>query len=136
MLRPDFVIRVSEIKNDKPKLLELLNELEAEKRDIKKKLQKFSNSPKSETGLDTKMRERLIRSLLAKRTYLQNEALHVRNAIHEHKRLKSHVNKVLNNKKPGLGDAFMAAAEKLLSEEQFVEIELRALELLDQNTNN
>jgi len=131
MLQPEFVIRVSQIKNNKAELVELLNELENEKREIKRKLQKFSNSPKKETGLDSKQRERLIRSLTAKQSYLKNEAAHVRSAIHDFKQTQSTLQRIQNNKKAGLAEAFMATAEKLLTEEQFLEIELRALELLE-----
>lgn len=131
MLDQNFVLRVAEIRNNKPALVALLNDIETEKREAKKKLQKFSSTPKCETGIDTKQRSKLITSLKNKQAYLKSEAEHVRGVIHQLKQDQAALNKAASSKKPGYAEAFLAAAEQLLDEEQFVEIELKAVSLLE-----
>jgi len=133
MLDQNFVLRVSEIRSNKPKLVALLNEIETDKREIKKKLQKFSSNPKTETGIDTKKRSKLINSLKNKQAYLKDEANHVRSLINTFNQNKAALNRA-TTKKAGLPEAFMAAAELLLDEEQFVELELKAVQILEGNT--
>ncbi len=43
---------------------------------------------------------------------------------------KKAFNKAINNRTPSFSQAFVAAAERVLSEEQFFEIELRAVDIL------
>lgn len=41
------------------------------------------------------------------------------------------LNRAMRTKTPEFREAFLAAAERILSDEQFIEIELRAMEMLD-----
>ncbi len=45
-----FVLKVSEISSDKNALLDLMNQLDEEKRSIKSFMRQYSNEPKQEGG--------------------------------------------------------------------------------------
>jgi len=110
-LSEEFVTKVSAISHNKKSLIELMNQLDQEKRQIR----------------SLRMKDRL--------SFMVEEREYVRKKLGDLKAEQKLLNRV-TGKKIEFCHAFMAAAEKLLDEEQFVEIETKAANmLLIQKTN-
>lgn len=117
--------------NTKDELLKLLNELDEDKRALKASLRKFSNESFGEGGLAGKERFRKIRKMKSKLSHLIEDRESVRVKLGKIKEDKNALNRAANQRNIEFCHAFIAAAERILPEEQFLEIELRALDILN-----
>jgi hypothetical protein len=129
MISEEFALKVAEIGFDKERLVELMNELDEEKRSIQSFMRMFSNEPKSEGGGAGPERYRKLRRLKDRRSFLIEEREHVRQKLGQIKGDQKALNKA-THRKVEFCHAFVAAAERMLSEEQFMEIESRAMTIL------
>ena len=123
-----FAERLAEAGWSKTKLIRLMNELDQEKRDIKIGLRSIAHDPKFES-LVGKERQFKIHQMKSKERYLIEEREIVRQRIG---RLNRELKGVSRAKKRGQNfpAAFVAAAEEMLDQELFTELELRAVEIL------
>ncbi len=112
------------------KLLSLMNNLDAEKRSIKSHLSRLSSEP-DEQYAHGKDRQILIRRMKDKISFLTEERDLVRRKLGQLKVDRKAVNNVMNTTQANYQQAFIAAATRLLTEEQFTEIELRAIQICE-----
>ena len=128
----EFMEKVAEIETDREALLALMNELDAERRLIKSRMRMFSNSPKEEGGWTGSSRYIKLRKLKDKLSFLLEEREYVRAKLGQLKGDQKALRKALNNRSPEFCHAFMAAAERMLDEALFHDIEIRAGRILEQ----
>ena len=134
-LSEEFVTKVSTISHNKKSLIELMNQLDQEKRQIRSFMRQYSNEPKEDRGLSGSDRYKQLRRMKDRLSFMVEEREYVRKKLGDLKAEQKLLNRV-TERKIEFCHAFMAAAEKLLSEEQFVEIEAKAANmLLMQKTN-
>lgn len=130
-LSEEFILKVAEIAHDKTALINLMNELDEEKRSIRSFQRQFSSFPKCEGGLQGAERFKKLRRLKDRISFLIDEREYVRQKLGElngdQKALKRSM-----HKKVEFVHAFMAAAERTLSEEEFAELEYQAGKILMQ----
>ena len=136
MISESFILKVAEISHDREKLVELMNTLDEEKRSIKDFMRKYSNSPKTEGGGAGAERFKKLRRIKARQSFLIEEREYVRQMLGEMKGNQKALNRVANSRSVEFQTAFMAAAERLLDEETFVNIEIKATEILKSHKNN
>ena len=125
-----FLLKVSSLEGDKEKLIELMNELDAQKNAARGAMRDISNTPVEEGGLSGKERNRALRKLRTKIDFLKLEREYVKNKIARLKQNTRQLNRITNNTTPKFQAAFMAAAEKLLDEQTFLDIESQAAIIL------
>ncbi len=125
-----FLLKVAKIDGDKQQLIELMNELEAQKKAARVAMRNISNTPAEEGGLQGKERERKLRGLRTKIDYLKVECEYIKHKISTINTQKKKANRVVHNTSPKFQAAFMAAAEKLLDEKTFLNIENKAAMLI------
>ncbi|MFV1873550.1 MAG: hypothetical protein ACMZ64_09540 [Oleiphilus sp.] len=113
---------------DAEMLKELMADIDSEKRAIKSHLSQLSSEP--DVRLKGAHRQSQIRKMKDKLSFLVENREEVRKRLGRIKLDKKALNKVSNRISPDFSQAFMAAAERILNEEQFIEIELRASEML------
>lgn len=131
MNEQEFSERFHDAGLDKKKLLQMLHELDASKRSIKAALRKYAQDPDCQIhGTERKILERKLKD---KEGYLIERREIVRDRLGQIKTDGKNMNKAANRHK-GFSDAFVASAERLLSEDQFTEIELRAVEIINNAT--
>ncbi len=110
-------------------LLVLMNELDDEKRSLKIALRRIAQDPQySMTGMGRE-RQNKERRIKDKERYLIEERETVRQRLGRLNREQKAMNKALNREQ-NFPAAFFAAAEEMLDEEQFMELELRAVDIL------
>ncbi|HFD12884.1 MAG TPA: hypothetical protein ENJ32_10520 [Crenotrichaceae bacterium] len=131
MLSEEFVTKVSAISHDQQKLIELMNQLDEEKRSIRSAQRKWSNSEKSDGGLAGSGRYKKLRRLKDRLSFLIEEREYVRQTLGKLKAEKKHLNRA-SNRKPDFTQAFYAASEIILSDELFLQLEAKAQQLLEQ----
>ncbi|MFK5950188.1 MAG: hypothetical protein QM500_15595 [Methylococcales bacterium] len=132
-MREDFLNKFQLCGNDRNKLSALMAEVDAEKRSLKSNLNRLSSEPDGELSHGRK-RQVSIRKMRDKESFLTSEREFIRNKLGSMKMDKKSLNKCINNRSVDFVHAFMAAAERLLSEETFLEIESRASEILSANS--
>ncbi len=123
-----FAERLAEAGWNKTKLIELMNELDKEKRDIKIGLRSIAQDPNFE-GLVGKKRQYKIHQIKTKERYLIEEREIVRQRLGRLSRELKGMNRA-KNREQNFPAAFVAAAEEMLDTELFTELELRAVEIL------
>ena len=133
MNEQEFSDRLHDSGWNKKKLMKMLNELDESKRSIKAALRRYAHDPDYlVSGRERKIMERRLKD---KKSYLIERCEIVRDRLGQIKTDQKNMNKAVNRQK-GFSDAFVASAERLLSEEQFTEIELRAVEIISNETCN
>ena len=125
----EFSEKLANAGADTKALTALMADIDAEKRSVRSSLAQLSSEPDSQFAKG-KERQALIRRMRDKISYLTEEREEVRRRLGQIKVDKKVLNKVSNRISPDFSQAFMAAAERILSEDQFNEIELRASEML------
>ncbi len=131
-MKQEFADTLSKCGNDKNKLLDLMTEIDAEKRSLKSRLSRMSSEPDGEFGRGRE-RQVQIRKMKDKESFLSEEREMVRAKIGVMKLNQKALKRATNNRAPEFAHAFVAAAERLLTEEQFIELELLAAEIISAN---
>lgn len=124
-----FAERLGACGLDREKLITLMHEIDAEKRALKSYLSQISSEPDGEFGRG-RARQVQIRKLRSKQSFLIEEREVVRLKLKSLNTDKKALNKSVNNRSPEFSQAFLAACEQLLDEEQFVELEMKAAQIL------
>ena len=128
----EFAIKVSEILHSKKLLVDLMNQLDEEKRSIRSFQREWSNSPKDDGGLSGSGRYKKLRRLKDRMSFLIEEREYVRQKLGDLKGDHKALNRAGSQRNIEFAQAFIAAAERLLSEEQFAELETKAAEMMMQ----
>ena len=124
-----FAEKLSDAGWDKSKLIALMNEIDAEKRSLRIALRRIAQDPEysmAGMGRERQNRERRIKD---KERYLIEDREVVRQRIGRLNRELKSMNRA-KNRGQNFPAAFVAAAEELLDQELFTELELRAVEIL------
>lgn len=121
-----FANRVAAIAHSKSQLLDLMHELDAEKRSIRSYQTLCSNAPQEDGGLAGSKRFLKIRSMRDRVGFLIEEREYVRQKLGELNGDQKALNRAVKNKSLEFSQAFMAAAERMLSEDLFLDIEAKA----------
>ena len=135
-MRQEFMYQLQDCGVDRNKLTTLMAEIDSEKRSLSSDLKRISSNspeqtPKKTKALRYKKRLNQIIKIKEEIDFLTEEREMVRAKLGSMKMDKKALNKAANNRAPSFNQAFIAAAERILSEEQFLEIELRAVDILD-----
>ncbi len=130
MLSEEFITKVSAVSGDQQKLIELMNQLDEEKRSIRSAQRKWSNSEKGDGGLAGSQRYKTLRRLKDRLSFLIEEREYVRQILGKLKEEKKTLNRA-SHKKTDFTQAFYAASEMVLSEDLFLELEAKAQQLLE-----
>ncbi len=130
MVSQEFILKVSKIRHDKKALLDLLNDIDAEKRSIKSAKRKWSTLIEKDGGLTGNDRIKKLNRILDKESFLIEEREYVRNRIGDLNKTSKSLKRIANEKKAGFVHAFMVACEQTLSEDLYIEIEQRASQIL------
>ena len=117
---------------NKDKLISLMNEIDAEKRSIKIALRRISQDPEYSMAGMGRERQNKERRIKDKERYLIEDREIVRQRIGRLNRELKSMNRA-KNREQNFPAAFVAAAEEMLDQEQFTELELRAVEILGSN---
>ena len=133
MNEQEFSDRLHDAGWNKKKLLQMLNELDEAKRSIKATLRRYAHDPDFLiSGRERKIMERKLKD---KEGYLIERREIVRDRLGQIKNDQKNMNKAVNRKK-GFSDAFVASAERILTREQFIEVELKAVEIIENSGCN
>jgi hypothetical protein len=128
-LNSEFADKLQEAGNNQEKLVALMAEIDETKRSIRSALSQLSSEP-DERHSKGRERQTKIRKMKDKMSFLTEEREIVRDKLGRLKMDKKVLNRISSSKSIEFSQAFMAAAERMLSEEQFNEIESRASEIL------
>ena len=131
-LSQEFILRVAKIQHSRKKLIDLMNALDEEKRVIRSAQRKYSSFKKEDGGLTGAERFKQLRSLKDRLSFLIEEREYVRQRLADVKAETKALNKAVHRQK-GFQAAFVAAAERLLPEETFLNLEAKASEILLQS---
>lgn len=123
-----FVQKFEGCGDNREGLLALMAEIDAEKRLLKSWLTQLSSEPEGDYARGRK-RQTNIRKIKDKISFLTEEREQVRKRLGSLKVNKKALNKTTNSRKPDFQAAFMTAAEIMLDEETFLEIEAKASEM-------
>jgi len=126
----EFTYKFQDCGDDKEKLVSLMADIDAEKRSLKSRLTQLSSEPDGSDYARGRKRQTNIRKIKDKIGFLTEERELVRKKLGSLKTRNKALNKTVNSRKPDFQAAFMTAAEMLLDEETFLEIESKASELL------
>lgn len=132
-LSEQFVLRVSEIAHNRKALIDLMNQLDEEKRAIRSNQRKWSNDTKDNGGLHGVERTRRLRKTKDRISFLIEEREYVRKKLADFKGDQKALKRALT-KKAEFTHAFFAAAERLLDEEMFTELEIKAAQIMMQES--
>ncbi len=105
---------------DKESLIQLMNELDEEKRRIKTVMSKFSNEDAENGGLTGKERQTKLRRMKTRLSFLIEEREATRQKLGKLNGDKKALNKAMN-RKIEFCHAFLAVAEREMSEERFID---------------
>jgi len=128
-----FLENLCKISNDKDKLIELMENIDSEKRKCRSRLSTISSEPKVKDPVKGRERMKIIRRTKERIGYLIKEGDLVRSKLREHRIKRNSLIKIENGRSSKFLAAFMAAGELALDEEQFNEIEVLAMQLLTNN---
>jgi predicted nuclease with TOPRIM domain len=123
MSRHDFLSELKKAKNNKELLISLMARIDSEKREVKSTLSQISSEPESALSRG-KNRQVYIRKLKDRMSTLTTNRETVRQNISHFKKVKNDGFTIPSNNNFAI--AFMEAAELILDEELFNEIEVRA----------
>jgi hypothetical protein len=128
-MRPEFIDQLQACGLNREKLATLMAEIDIEKRSLKSRLSRISSEPNGEFGRGRE-RQVQIRKIKDKISFLTEEREIVRAKLGTIKMDQKVLNKVIHTRSVDFGLAFTAAAERILTEEQFLELEIKASEML------
>jgi hypothetical protein len=114
---------------DKESLVQLMNKLDEEKRRIKAMMSKFSTEDAENGGLTGKERQTKLRKMKMRLSFLIEEREATRQKLGKYNGDKKALNKAMNRKLE-FCHAFLAVAEREMSEEKFLDFEMKAMEML------
>lgn len=121
-----FANRVANVAHSKSQLIDLMNELDVEKRSIRSYMTLWSSAPKEDGGLAGSKRSLKLRSMRDREGFLIEEREYVRQKLGELNGDQKALNRTVNKRSLEFSQAFMAAAERMLSEDLFLDIEAKA----------
>lgn len=131
MINEAFAQRVAAIAHDREALLALMAALDAEKRQIRSFMSKYSNSLPEQGGLAGSERMRKLRRMRDRLSFLTEEREYARQALGRLNGDIKAMNRAINGKGPDFLQAFYAAAERILSTENLEHVEAKAAQMLD-----
>lgn len=128
----EFEQKLSDAGYKQSSLTALINELDADKRAIKSALSQLSSEP-DEKMAKGRERQARIRKMKDKLSFLTEEREIVRMRLGEIKTNNRAFNKLQHSpkNKSEFQQAFMVAAERILSEEQYLELEIKAAKIVE-----
>lgn len=126
-----FAEKLAEAGWDKNKLIELMAEIDQEKRSIKTALRRIAQDPEYSMEGQCRKRHEKDRRLKDKERYLKEERETVQHRIGRINR-EAKAMKRATNKGSNFAAAFFAAAEEIVNPELFSELEQRAAEIVGQ----
>lgn len=113
------------------KLVILRDEIDSEKRAVKSYIQDVSSGLSEKSKLIVGVeKQSLILRLKDKKQFLTDQRVLVQSRIRNVNANRNAFNRASNSSKRGFARAFLAAAELTLTEEQFIELEIKAGEIL------
>lgn len=124
-----FAEKLADAGWDKRKLIALMNEIDAEKRSIKIALRRIAQDSEYSMAGMGRERQNKERRIKDKERYLIEDREVVRQRIGRLNRELKGMNRA-KNREQNFPAAFVAAAEEMLDQELFTELELRAVEIL------
>ena len=132
-----FAQRLADADYNQDDLKKLLGEIDADKRAIKSALSQLSSEP-DENMARGRERQTRIRKMKDKISFLTEDREVVRARLGEIKANKIALNKLQHSSKnkAEFTHAFMVAAEQMLSEEQYLEVELKAAQIMQSLKQN
>ena len=125
----EFLQRFEACGNNQAQLVKLMAEIDETKRSLKDRLTRLSSEPDGPFGRGRERQEQ-IRKIKAKQGFLTDEREMVRHKLGTLKLDQKALNRAKSNRSADFSQAFMAAAELILSDEVFEQIEARAAEIL------
>jgi hypothetical protein len=128
-MSPKFAEKLQQAGSNQKKLVSLMAEIDETKRSIKSALSQLSSEP-DDLCVKGRARQTKIRRMKDKISFLVVEREIVRKKLGSIKTDTKGLNRVVSQVRPDFSQAFMVAAERILSEESFGEIETRAGEIL------
>ncbi len=131
-MRQYFIDKLQACENDKEKLSGLMAEIDTEKRSLKSQLSRISSESDGKFGRGRE-RQVQIRKMKDKKAFLTEEREMIRTKLGSMKTDKKALNRAANSRSIEFAHAFIAAAERMLPEEQFLALELRATDILSAN---
>lgn len=128
-LSPEFAQKLQNAGNDTKALTALMAAIDEDKRALKSALSQLSSEPEGKFGRG-RARQVMIRKMKDKQSFLTEEREVVRLKLGRLKMDKKALNRALSSRSPEFTHAFVASAERLLPEELFQDLEVRAAEML------
>jgi len=126
-----FFQRLQDAGFDFLKLVVLRDEIDSEKHAVKSYIQDVSCGLSEKSKLMTAIeKQSLIRRLKDKKQFLTDQRVLVQSRIRNINANRNAFNRASNSSKRGFANAFLAAAELTLTEDQFNELEIKAGEIL------
>lgn len=129
-MNPEFAEKLQCAANSHDELVALMSEIDAEKRSIKSALSQLSSEP-DDRFQRGKERQTKIRRMKDKISFLTEERELVRQKLSRIKADRKAHNRICTGVNVDFAHAFMAAAERLLPDDVFNEVESRAGEILE-----
>ena len=127
-MNQNFTEKLANSRN-KESLVQLMNELDEEKRRIKAIMSKFSTEDAQNGGLTGKERQTKLRKMKIRLSFLIEEREATRQKLGKLNSDKKALNKAMN-RKIEFCHAFLAVAEREMPEEKFIDFEMKAMEIL------
>ena len=124
-----FYIKLAQCGHNREKLLELMADIDEQKRSLKSRLSRLSSEPDGAFGRGRE-RQVQIRKMKDKLGFLTEEREAVRARLGALKHGKKTMNKKTQARSCAFAYAFMAAAEICLNQDSYLELELKAVEIL------
>lgn len=124
-----FFDRLQSAGRDRKLLIALMGSIDVDKRAVKSELSRLSSEPDPELSRG-RARQTKIRKLRDRLSFLTEQRQLVQNKLSQINSDKKALNRATSNTSPVFAQAFLAAAERLLPEEQFNELETLAAEIL------
>jgi phenylalanyl-tRNA synthetase alpha subunit len=125
----EFADKLQNAGNNQKILAALMADIDNTKRAIKSALSQLSSEP-DERHARGRERQAKIRRMKDKISFLTEESGVVKERLGRLKMDKKALNRAASSKKLEFAHAFMAAAERILTEKQFNEIEYRASDII------
>lgn len=129
VMRQEFFKKFQNSYTSQEKLKSLMAEIDSEKRSLKSFLSRVSSEPDGKFGKG-RLRQVTIRKAKDKIAFLSEEREAVRKRLGDIKMDKKALNRVSSERSVDFCHAFMAAAERLLPEDVFLEVEYKASDMM------
>lgn len=128
-LSPEFAQKLQDAGSSQAALVALMSEIDEEKRAIKSALSQLSSEPDAQYARGRE-RQVKIRRMKDKISFLTEEREIVRIKLGRLKMDKKALRRATSSRSIEFSQSFMAAAERMLPEETFIQLEARAAEML------